>query len=45
MSFYKRHYPTEIMFRPKKKRKTGEVGAGEAAGGLLAGEVIMVLVP
>ena len=39
MSFYKRHYPTEIMFRPKKKRKTGEAGAGEVAGGLQAGEV------
>ena len=29
----------EIMFRPKKKRKTGEAGAGEAAAGLQAGEV------
>ena len=30
---------TEMMFRPKKKRKTGETGAGEAAAGLQAGEV------
>ena len=32
--------PREMMFRPKKKRKTGEAGAGEAAAGLQAGEVI-----
>ena len=29
-----------MTFRPKKKRKTGEAGAGEAAAGLQAGEVI-----
>ena len=32
---------TAIISRPKKKRKTGEAGAGEVAGGLQAGEVII----
>ena len=38
------HEPREgeedvLPYRPKKKRKTGEAGAGEVAGGLQAGEV------